>query len=62
MNEEVNALLRVYQQKVSQLTAMNISLEAKLQVLNAQIEALSSPQEEFEGASVPNTKKSTAKK
>tara|TARA_B100000927_G_scaffold221406_1_gene181323 strand:- start:2040 stop:2228 length:189 start_codon:yes stop_codon:yes gene_type:complete len=62
MNEEVNALLRVYQQKVSQLTAMNISLEAKLQVLNAQIEALSSPQEEFESASVPNTKKSTAKK
>ena len=62
MNEDVNALLRVYQQKVSQLTAMNISLEAKLQVLNAQIEALSSPQEEFESASVPNTKKSTAKK
>ena len=62
MNEEINALLRVYQQKVSQLTAMNISLEAKLQVLNAQIEALSSPQEEFESASVPNTKKSTAKK
>ena len=62
MNEEVNALLRVYQQKVSQLTAMNISLEAKLQVLNAQIEALSSPQEDFESASVPNIKKSTAKK
>ena len=62
MNEEINALLRVYQQKVSQLTAMNISLEAKLQVLNAQIEALSSPQEEFKNASIPNTKKSTAKK
>lgn len=59
MNEEINALLRVYQSKVSQLTAMNISLEAKLQVLNAQIEALSSPQEDFKGASIP---KSTAKK
>ena len=58
MNEEINALLRVYQSKVSQLTAMNISLEAKLQVLNAQIEALSSPQEDFKGASIP---KSTAK-
>jgi len=62
MNEEINALLRVYQQKVSQLTAMNISLEAKLQVLNAQIEALSSSQKDFQGASIPNTKKSTAKK
>ena len=62
MNEEINALLRVYQQKVSQLTAMNISLEAKLQVLNAQIEALSSPQEDFQSASIPNNKKSTAKK
>jgi len=57
MNEEINALLRVYQQKVSQLTAMNISLEAKLQVLNAQIEALSSPQEDFQSASIPNNKK-----
>ena len=61
MNEEVNALLRVYQAKVSQLTAMNISLEAKLQVLNAQIQALSSPQEDFKEASIPKTK-STAKK
>jgi hypothetical protein len=40
---------------------MNISLEAKLQVLNAQIEALSSPQEDFKGASIPKPK-STAKK
>jgi len=61
MNEEVNALLGVYQQKVSQLTAMNISLEAKIQVLSAQINALSSPQEEFKGAEIPKTK-STAKK
>tara|TARA_B100000900_G_scaffold374959_1_gene356582 strand:+ start:1345 stop:1533 length:189 start_codon:yes stop_codon:yes gene_type:complete len=62
MNEEINALLGVYQQKVSQLTAMNISLEAKIQVLTAQIKALSSPQEDFKNASIPNTKKSTAKK
>ena len=61
MNEEINALLRVYQSKVSQLTAMNISLEAKLQVLNAQIEALSSPQEEFKEDSIPKSK-SVAKK
>ena len=61
MNEEVNALLRVYQSKVSQLTAMNISLEAKLQVMQAQIEALSSPQEEFKESSIPKPK-STAKK
>ena len=61
MNEEVNALLRVYQSKVSQLTAMNISLEAKLQVMQAQIEALSSLQEEFKEASIPKPK-STAKK
>ena len=62
MNEEINALLGVYQQKVSQLTAMNISLEAKIQVLTAQIKALSSSQEDFKNASIPNTKKSTAKK
>ena len=61
MNEEVNALLRVYQSKVSQLTAMNISLEAKLQVMQAQIEALSSPQEEFKESSISKPK-STAKK
>lgn len=61
MNEEINALLGVYQQRVSQLTAANISLEAKIQVLNAQIKALSSPQEEFKGAEIPKTK-STAKK
>ena len=61
MNEEVNALLGVYQQKVSQLTAMNISLEAKIQVLSAQINALSSPQEDFKSAEIPKTK-STAKK
>ena len=61
MNEEINALLGVYQQRVSQLTAANISIEAKIQVLNAQIKTLSSPQEEFKGAEIPKTK-STAKK
>ncbi len=61
MNEEINALLRVYQSKVSQLTAMNISLEAKLQVLNAQIEALASPQEEFKESSVSKPKPAAKK-
>ena len=61
MNEEINALLRVYQSKVSQLTAMNISLEAKIQVMQAQIEALSSPQEEFKEASIPKPKPAAKK-
>ena len=34
MNEEVNAVLQVYQSRVSTLLAQNIALEAKLVVAN----------------------------
>ena len=34
MNEEVNAVLQVYQNRVSTLLAQNIALEAKLVVAN----------------------------
>lgn len=52
MNEEINTLLGIYQQRVNQLTAINISLEAKVQVLTSQINAKSASQKP----------KSTAKK
>ena len=38
MNEEVNALLQVYQGRINQLTAQNIAFEAKVVVLTKQLE------------------------
>ena len=40
MNEEVNAVLQVYQNRVSTLLAQNIALEAKLTVANNTVKKL----------------------
>ncbi len=50
MNEEVNAVLQVYQNRVSTLLAQNIALEAKLTVANNTVKKL---QEEVQGLDQP---------
>ena len=50
MNEEVNAVLQVYQNRVSTLLAQNIALEAKLTVANNTVIKL---QEEVQGLDQP---------
>ena len=69
MNEEqVNALLQIYQNRLNAMTAQNVALEATVQVLNNKIQALQQPQEPqgFEAASVPEptpiTKPRTSRK
>ena len=69
MNEEqVNALLQIYQNRLNAMTAQNVALEATVQVLNTKIQALQQPQEpqEFEASSVseptPITKPRTSRK
>jgi len=63
MNEaEVNALLQVYQQKVTNLQAQNIQLESQVLVLRSQIQIMQQPPTDaggFEPASVPDTPKAT---
>jgi len=63
MNEaEVNALLQVYQQKVTSLQAQNIQLESQVLVLRSQIQIMQQPPADaggFEPASVPDTPKAT---
>jgi len=63
MNEaEVNALLQVYQQKVTNLQAQNIQLESQVLVLRSQIQIMQQPPADaggFEPASVPDTPKAT---
>ena len=46
MNEEVNSILQVYQNRVNNLTAQNIALEAKILTLTKQIQSLQEPQPE----------------
>jgi len=46
MNEEVNSILQVYQNRVNNLTAQNIALEAKVLTLTKQIQSLQEPQPE----------------
>ena len=50
MNEEVNAVLQVYQNRVSTLLAQNIALEAKLTVANNAVQKL---QEEVQSLDQP---------
>ena len=52
MNEEVNAVLQVYQNRVSTLLAQNIALEAKLTVANNTVAKL---QEEVKGLDKPTS-------
>tara|TARA_B100000927_G_C16150003_1_gene342922 strand:+ start:75 stop:290 length:216 start_codon:yes stop_codon:yes gene_type:complete len=58
MNEEqVTALLQIYQERINSMTAQNIALEATVKVLNNRLLAQQQPQQppqgEFESASVP---------
>ncbi len=58
MNEEqVTALLQIYQERINSMTAQNIALEATVKVLNNRLLAQQKPQQppqgEFEDASVP---------
>jgi uncharacterized protein YpmS len=46
MNEEVNSILQVYQNRINNLTAQNIAFEAKILTLTKQIQALQQPQPE----------------
>tara|TARA_Y100001951_G_C11274471_1_gene260918 strand:- start:662 stop:835 length:174 start_codon:yes stop_codon:yes gene_type:complete len=46
MNEEVNAVLQVYQAKVNNLLAQNIALEAKIITLTKTIESLQKSSEQ----------------
>ena len=54
MNEEqVTALLQIYQERINSMTAQNIALEATVKVLNNRLLAKQQPpQGEFESASV----------
>ena len=45
MNEEVNAVLQVYQTRINALTAQNIAFEAKILTLQKQLQALQPPTE-----------------
>ncbi len=46
MNEEVNSILQVYQNRINNLTAQNIAFDAKILTLTKQIQALQQPQPE----------------
>ena len=52
MNDEVNALLQVYEGRFNQLTAQNIAFEAKIAVLSKQIEA---KQAQIDGGEIAET-------
>jgi len=43
MNEEVNAVLQIYQTRINALTAQNIAFEAKILTLTKQLQALQPP-------------------
>ena len=57
MNEEVNAVLQVYQNKINNLTAQNIAFEAKIITLTKQLQSLQSPPETIDGGQVKRNKK-----
>ena len=58
MNEDqVSALLQIYQNRLNTMTAQNIALEATVQVLNNKLQVQQQPQGEFQAASVPEPKK-----
>ncbi len=52
MNEEVNAVLQVYQTRINALTAQNIAFEAKILTLNKQLQALQTPAPEVDGGEI----------
>ena len=52
MNEEVQAILQVYQTRLNNLTAQNIAFEAKISVLTKQLEA---KQAQIDGGEISET-------
>tara|TARA_B100000519_G_C13838139_1_gene248239 strand:- start:137 stop:313 length:177 start_codon:yes stop_codon:yes gene_type:complete len=58
MNEEVSALLQVYQTRINSLAAQNIAFEAKIVVLSKQLEA---KQAQIDGGEISETPPSDSK-
>ena len=56
MNEDVNAILQVYQNRINNLTAQNIAFEAKILTLTKQIQSLQSPPESVDGGELEEEK------
>jgi len=57
MNEEVNAILQVYQSRINNLTAQNIAFEAKILTLTKQVQSLQKSQPEtIDGGELEETK------
>jgi len=54
MNEEVNAVLQVYQNKLNGLLAQNIALEAKIISLSKKVEELT-PKPSVDGGEVSDS-------
>ena len=52
MNEEVNAVLQVYQTRINALTAQNIAFEAKILTLNRQLQELQTPAPTVDGGEI----------
>ena len=44
MNEDVNAILQVYQNRINNLTAQNIAFEAKIITLTKHLQSLQPPE------------------
>tara|TARA_Y100001963_G_scaffold113205_1_gene156768 strand:+ start:302 stop:478 length:177 start_codon:yes stop_codon:yes gene_type:complete len=56
MNEEVNAILKVYQNRINNLTAQNIAFEAKILTLTKQVQDLQPAPESVDGGELEETK------
>ena len=56
MNEDVNAILQVYQNRINNLTAQNIAFEAKIITLTKQLQELQKPAPTVDGGELEQTK------
>tara|TARA_Y100001951_G_scaffold83216_1_gene72042 strand:- start:1307 stop:1483 length:177 start_codon:yes stop_codon:yes gene_type:complete len=56
MNEEVNTVLQIYQNRINALTAQNIAFEAKILTLQKQIQSLQTSPETVDGGELEETK------
>ena len=52
MNEEVNAVLQIYQTRINALTAQNIAFEARILTLQKQLQALQTPAPAVDGGEI----------
>tara|TARA_Y100000768_G_scaffold233424_1_gene176420 strand:- start:1164 stop:1352 length:189 start_codon:yes stop_codon:yes gene_type:complete len=59
MNDEVNAILQVYQNRINALLAQNIAFEAKIVVLNKLLET---KQAQIDGGEISETPPSQGEK